>query len=224
MRKFLALLSAVAIATAACGSTTTPSTAPSAGGGAASPSAGGGATLPEGTLRVLVHQNPPFTDFMGTFNAAFEANHPGVKVDMSIVAPADLATSTQTRLAAGDVDVVDIFAFDTGVQPYMKDAAPPIWQTLADAGSLMDLTDQPFVKLYDENATRDAGTYNGKVYAINLGAGRIQWPVHQQGSVHREQCRGADDMERAGEPHARRSRPRTSPASPPVARTAGRSS
>ena len=168
MRKFLALLSAVAIATAACGSTTTPSTAPSAGGGAASPSAGGGATLPEGTLRVLVHQNPPFTDFMGTFNAAFEANHPGVKVDMSIVAPADLATSTQTRLAAGDVDVVDIFAFDTGVQPYMKDAAPPIWQTLADAGSLMDLTDQPFVELYDENATRDAGTYNGKVYAINL--------------------------------------------------------
>jgi raffinose/stachyose/melibiose transport system substrate-binding protein len=61
-----------------------------------------------------------------------------------------------------------MFAFDTAVQPYMKDVSPPIWQTLADAGSLMDLTDQPFVKNYDENAIRDAGTYNGKVYEINL--------------------------------------------------------
>jgi raffinose/stachyose/melibiose transport system substrate-binding protein len=50
----------------------------------------------------------------------------------------------------------------------MKKATPPIWQTLADNGSLMDLTDQPFVKLYDPNAIKDAGTYNGKVYEINL--------------------------------------------------------
>jgi raffinose/stachyose/melibiose transport system substrate-binding protein len=126
------------------------------------------ATLAPTTLRVLVHQNPPFTEFMNTFNAAFEANHPGVTVDMSIVAPADLATTTQTRLTANDVDVVDMFAFDTAVQPYMKEATPPIWQTLVDGGSLLDLTDQPFVQNYDPNSIRDAGTYNGKVYEINL--------------------------------------------------------
>ena len=33
----------------------------------------------------------------------------------------------------------------------------------------MDLTDQPFVKNYDAAAIADAGTFNGKVYAINLG-------------------------------------------------------
>ena len=89
----------------------------------------GAASLAPTTLRVLVHQNPPFTDYMKAFNAKFEAHHPGVKVEMSVVAPNDLATITQTRLAAKDVDVVDMFAFDTGVQSYMKGVTPPIWQT-----------------------------------------------------------------------------------------------
>jgi raffinose/stachyose/melibiose transport system substrate-binding protein len=175
VRKTLAFLLTVSIALVACGGTTAPTDGPGvstdvpASADAASPSADGGAALPEGTLRVLVHQNPPFTEFMETFNDRFEAAHPGVTVDMAIVAPNELATITQTRLAAKDVDVVDMFAFDTGVQPYMKGVTPPIWQTLADAGSLMDLTDQPFVDLYDESAITDAGTYNGKVYEINLG-------------------------------------------------------
>jgi raffinose/stachyose/melibiose transport system substrate-binding protein len=33
----------------------------------------------------------------------------------------------------------------------------------------MDLTGQPFVDNYDEATIRDAGTYDGKVYSINLG-------------------------------------------------------
>ena len=173
MRRPIAALSIVAILVAACGtSTPSPSAstapAPTTAGGASTQPSTGAAPLPEGTLRVLVHQNPPFTEFMETFNTQFETNHPGVTVEMSIVAPNDLATTTQTRLAANDVDVVDMFAFDTGVQPYMKGVTPPIWQTLADAGSLMDLTGQPFVGLYDEAATRDAGTYKDKVYEINL--------------------------------------------------------
>lgn len=178
MRK-LATLSAVVLLVAACGGST-PSQAPSAttapqpsatsasAAPAASPSESAAASLAPGTLRVLVHQNPPFTDYMAKFNTAFEARHPGVKVDMAIEAPNSLATTTQTRLAANDVDVIDMFAFDTAVQPYMKKVTAPIWQTLADEGQLLDLTGQPFVANYDANAIKDAGTYNGKVYAINL--------------------------------------------------------
>ena len=177
MRQTITILALAALLVAACGSSTPSAsassppaaTAAASGGGASAQPSTGAASLAPTTLRVLVHQNPPFTDYMKTFNAKFEANHPGVKVEMSIVAPNDLATITQTRIAAKDVDVVDMFAFDTGVQSYMKGATPPIWQTLADAGSLMDLTGQPFVGLYDPAATRDAGTYNGKVYEINLG-------------------------------------------------------
>ncbi|MEP6988284.1 MAG: extracellular solute-binding protein, partial [Chloroflexota bacterium] len=89
--------------------------------------------------------------------------------DMAVVNNNDLSTTTQTRLSANDLDVIDTFGFANAVQPYMKNVTPPNWQALIDAGLLMDLTDQPFVKNYDPNVIKDSGTYNGKVYEINLG-------------------------------------------------------
>ena len=88
---------------------------------------------------------------------------------MSVVNANDLSTTTQTRLSANDIDVIDMFGFANAAQPYMKDVTPPNWQAMIDAGLLMDLTDQPFVANYDPNAIKDAGTYNDKVYEINLG-------------------------------------------------------
>ena len=121
------------------------------------------------TLKVLIHQNPPMVAFMEEFNKKFQEKHPDITIDMSVVNANDLSTVTQTRLTANDVDVVDMFGFANGAQPYMKMVDAPNWQQLIEAGLLMDLTDQPFVKNYDEAAIKDAGTYNGKVYAINLG-------------------------------------------------------
>lgn len=121
------------------------------------------------TLKVLVHQNPPMVDYITKFNEEFTARHPNIKVDMAVVNANDLSTVTQTRLTANDVDVIDIFGFANAAQPYMKNVDPPNWQTLIEAGYLMDITDQPFVKNYDEASVTDAGTYNGKVYAVNLG-------------------------------------------------------
>ena len=121
------------------------------------------------TLKVLVHQNPPMVDFMNAFNEKFHAKYPNITIDMSVVNANDLSTVTQTRLAANDVDVVDMFGFANASQAYMKNVTPPNWQTLIEAGLLMDLTDQPFVKNYDASAIKDAGSYNGKVYEVNLG-------------------------------------------------------
>jgi raffinose/stachyose/melibiose transport system substrate-binding protein len=121
------------------------------------------------TLTVLVHQNPPMVEFMDTFNEAFQAKYPNITVDMSVVNANDLSTVTQTRLNANDVDVVDMFGFANAAQPYMKNVTPPNWQTLIDAGLLMDLSGQPFIDNYDAPTIQDAGTYNGKVYEINLG-------------------------------------------------------
>jgi raffinose/stachyose/melibiose transport system substrate-binding protein len=108
-------------------------------------------------------------DYITKFNEEFTARHPNIKVDMAVVNANDLSTVTQTRLTANDVDVIDIFGFANAAQPYMKNVDPPNWQTLIEAGYLMDITDQPFVKNYDEASVTDAGTYNGKVYAVNLG-------------------------------------------------------
>ena len=98
------------------------------------------------TLRVLIHQNPPMVEFMNEFNAQFMAEHPHITIDMAVVNANDLAAVTQTRLAANDVDVIDIFGFANSAQPYMSDVTPPNWQALIEAGLLMDLTEQPFVQ------------------------------------------------------------------------------
>jgi raffinose/stachyose/melibiose transport system substrate-binding protein len=121
------------------------------------------------TLRVLIHQNPPMVDFVKAFNQQFETQYPNVTVDLSVVEAGDLSTVTQTRLTANDVDVIDIFGFSNAVQPYMSDVTPPNWQTLIEGGLLLDLTGESFVGNYDEATIRDAGSFDGKVYSVNLG-------------------------------------------------------
>jgi raffinose/stachyose/melibiose transport system substrate-binding protein len=171
-RKVLTLVSMIVVLTmllSACGGSkpaAAPTQAPAAAA-AAQPTQAPAAQ--KATLKVLVHQNPPMVEFMNTFNEKFQAKYPNITVDMSVVNANDLSTVTQTRLTANDVDVVDMFGFANAAQPYMKNVTPPNWQSLVDAGLLMDLTDQPFVKNYDAAAIKDAGTYNGKVYETNLG-------------------------------------------------------
>jgi raffinose/stachyose/melibiose transport system substrate-binding protein len=151
----------------ACGATEEPAAQPTEASAATQPTEAPAAE--EVTLRVLVHQNPPMVEFMETFNEAFQAKYPNITVDMSVVNANDLSTVTQTRLNANDVDVVDMFGFANAAQPYMKNVTPPNWQTLIDAGLLMDISDQPFIQNYDAATIADAGSYNGKVYEINLG-------------------------------------------------------
>ncbi len=156
---FLSLLVVFAILLAACGSPA----------GETAPQTGGSQPAQKVTLRVLVHQNPPMVAFMEAFNKKFQDKYPNIVVDMSVVNANDLSTVSQTRLSANDIDVLDIFGFANGAQPYMKMVDAPNWQQLIEAGLLMDLTGQDFLANYDQNTINDAGSYNGKVYAVNLG-------------------------------------------------------
>ncbi|MBX7233147.1 MAG: extracellular solute-binding protein [Caldilineales bacterium] len=163
------VLLVAALALAACGGSSTPAPAAPAATQAPEQQAPTPAPQQAVTLRALVHQNPPMVEFMEAFNKQFEAKYPNIKVEMSVVNANDLATSTQTRLTANDVDLVDIFGFANPAQSYMKRVDKPNWQQLIEAGLLMDLTGQPFLANYDPAANTDAGGFNGKVYAINLG-------------------------------------------------------
>jgi raffinose/stachyose/melibiose transport system substrate-binding protein len=185
--RLLAVLLVMALVAAACGgddSGDSPTT--TAGGGDATTTtaaSGGGddATTTtaapmgvEGTIKVLLHQNPPLVTYMEDFNDRFQAANPGVEVDMEIVGAGDINTSAQTRLTANDVDVIDFCgapcaAFSNAPQPYMSDVDPPLWQQLIDAGLIADLTDEPFTANYDSLALEQAGTYNGRVYALPAG-------------------------------------------------------
>lgn len=168
MRKSIfSVMAALALAAAtllsACGGATASTSAGNADGSSAASS---GKSV---TLKVLVHQNPPMVEYMNSFNEKFTAAHPNIKIDMAVVNANDLSTVTQTRLTANDVDVIDIFGFANAAQTYMTNVTPPNWQTLIEAGYLMDISDQDFIKNYDEASIKDACTYNGKVYAVNLG-------------------------------------------------------
>ena len=188
MRKlrWLAILMALALVIAACGGddAATTTTAAADDGTTTTAPAGDDETTTtmasglEGTLRVLLHQNPPLVEYMEAFNERFTSANPGVEIEMEIVAASDLATAIQTRLTAGEADVIDFCpapcsAFSNALQPYMTDVNPPLWQQLIEAGLVADLTNEPFVANYDPTAVADAGSYNGQVYA--LPAGRVSY-------------------------------------------------
>jgi raffinose/stachyose/melibiose transport system substrate-binding protein len=149
------LLATVAVAGLFAGSATASGAAPS--------------SAEDVTLRVLIHQHPPLVEFLEAFNDTFKEANPNISIELAVVNAADLSTVTQTRLTANDVDIIDIAGFSNAVQPYMGDVVPPNWQTLIEAGLLLDITDQPFVANYDETATADAGSWDGRVYSVNLG-------------------------------------------------------
>jgi len=168
--KWFSLVSMLLVAImliSACGAAEEPAAEPTEASAATEPTEA--AAAEEVTLRVLVHQNPPMVEFMESFNEQFEAKYPNITVDMSVVNMNDLSTVTQTRLNANDVDVIDFFGFANAAQSYMTNVTPPNWQTLIEAGLIMDISDQPFVQNYDQPTIQDAGTYDGKVYEINLG-------------------------------------------------------
>ena len=167
MKKFsfaLVILLALAMVVSACGGGAENNTANNT-------NAGEDTTVDEKepvTLRVLIHQHPPLVEYMEAFNTKFEEAYPYVTVDMSVVNANDLATVTQTRLTANDIDVIDLAGFANAAQPYMTDVTPPNWQTLIDAGLLMDLSGQDFLANYHDAAI-DTGSYNGGVYQLPVG-------------------------------------------------------
>ena len=120
------------------------------------------------TLRVLTWQNPPMVEWLEEFNEQFTAET-GINVDYSVVNASEVGTVTQTRLSAGDIDVIAFLnSFANRVQPSMAGVNPPSWQTIIDAGLLLDLTDQAFLENYESVAIQDS-SYNDQVYSVPVG-------------------------------------------------------
>ena len=180
--RLLAVLFAIGLFATACGSdgestdsgaasddsAASDDTAASDDGSGSDESSDGGE---EATLRVLVHQNPPMVEFFENFNEQFQADNPNISIDMTVVNASDLGVSNQTRLTANDLDVTTITdsGFSAPVQPYMEGVEKPAWQTLIEAGLLMDLTDEAFVQNYDPLALEEGGSFDGRVYSVSLG-------------------------------------------------------
>jgi raffinose/stachyose/melibiose transport system substrate-binding protein len=123
-----------------------------------------------GTLKIMVWNNPATVTTFEQINEQFMAKYPGAIIDMSVDKTEDYWTTTMpTRLAAGDVDIFMLQGFPNQVQEYMRGAEKASWQTMAESGQFLDLTDEPFLENYDENAVMAAGAYEGQVFTVPTG-------------------------------------------------------
>ena len=81
-----------------------------------------------------------------------------------------MATATQTRLTAEDVDVNDIVRIlQRRPAVHDGDAVPPNWQTLIEAGCCSTSPTSRSSPTTTSAAIADAGSWDGRVYSVNLG-------------------------------------------------------
>ncbi|GCE09394.1 ABC transporter substrate-binding protein [Dictyobacter aurantiacus] len=135
----------------------------SASGNSAS---GGGAT----NLKLIMHVNAPAVQAMHDLNDAFHKKYPDITVSVSTAPTDTFATLQQTRLAAKDVDIIEVTSFVGALTSYTPGLEKPGWVKQIEAGNYVDLTGQPFVKNFSPDAIKNTSSYNGKVYSIPSGS------------------------------------------------------
>lgn len=132
---------------------------------------GGGADK-QVTLKVLHWINEPVNVYMNdVFIPKFQDKYPNVKVEYTMVPSDDTYDQLmQTRINANDADIMAFRSSFVGApQEWSPGAADPLWKQWADAGLISDLTNEAFIKNYNETDIENAMTYNGKVYGVNMG-------------------------------------------------------
>lgn len=152
----LSTLGVVALATsllAACGS----------GGGASS----------KNTLVIAEWTNAAAVTYTQQIDAAFEKQHPGVKVTLETAPTAANGWSTlqDSMLASKNVDLLAEFpATPTGFPPSYTKLAPGNPASLVTSHQLMNLANQPFMKYYDKDESSYSLGYNGGIYGVTAAA------------------------------------------------------
>lgn len=106
-----------------------------------------------------------------SINKKFEEKYPEYKVEYVTTAPDDeYKQAYKTRVPAGEVDIfADLSAMRLSPSDWTPGAKVPDWQQFIDNGLIQDLSDQAFIKNYNEADIKDGGTYQDKVYAIPAG-------------------------------------------------------
>ncbi|GIO16745.1 sugar ABC transporter substrate-binding protein [Cohnella xylanilytica] len=137
--------------------------------GSASPDSG--SSNEKVTLKIIHWINEPVNKYYEEFNKKFTEKYPNIKVDY-VTVPSDATYDQlqQTRINANDADLVALKSgFAPIPQEWAKGAEAPVWKQWIDAGLIMDLSGQDFVKNYNATDVENSTTYNGKVYGINMG-------------------------------------------------------
>jgi raffinose/stachyose/melibiose transport system substrate-binding protein len=124
--------------------------------------------LEKKTLKIITWSNQGSVDAIKALSAKYMEKYPNVTVELTDVDTKQYENLQNTRLQANDVDIVSL-----GGGSFLKekvDWAPteaPIWQKLCDSGSLLDITDQPWLSNWSSGA--QACVYDNKTWGVSTG-------------------------------------------------------
>ncbi len=173
--KFISVLCLLAmlLTLAGCSGTTGGAAAPSgstpAGSTPANDAPDGDASDGAQDVNVLTWSNEATVLFLKGIAEDFHAAHPEYNLVVTEVPSAEIDSVIQTRIIAGDVDVVSFQTFSRPQEDWNADSTDkPAWQDYIDQGLLTDLTDQEFLKNYNVD-TLMGNAYKGKLYSLTIG-------------------------------------------------------
>ena len=144
---------------------TTAGCSGSSGGGSTAPvvSSGGKVT---GSLNILVSSATGSDAGFKAVSDAFKAANPGVTVNLTPTPNENYNQARSSRITAGSVDIV--VATPRELPSYVPAANEGDDARLADQGGFLDLTNQPFLKNFNQSVL-DAAKYKGKSYTVPTG-------------------------------------------------------
>lgn len=121
------------------------------------------------TLKMLEHANQATNDAVKALNDKFTQKYPNIKVESTIVEQQQYPQLLQTRLAANDLDILQFTCFNISNPDFTKGLDKTASLQYIENGDILDITGQSFVQNWDPAAIKDANSYNGKVYSLNIG-------------------------------------------------------
>lgn len=121
-------------------------------------------------LKMITWVQQSNEDAIKELNDAFTGKYPNISIVVDTVGANDYSTLQNTRIAAGDVDIVTTNGpFDLYPPDYTKGCELPAWATHVENGSYLDITNEPFIANWDPNMIKNAVTFKGKVYGLDVG-------------------------------------------------------
>ena len=133
-------------------------------GGTKAPEDGGQAA--EGSVQLLTWANAPTVNFLRALAESFHQAYPSYTLQVTDAPQSEHDQVMQTRLSAGNVDVVSFQQFSKPQEDWNAAAMDkPLWQQYIDEGLLLDLSQEAFMARFTESAKQD-NAYNGKNYSM----------------------------------------------------------
>lgn len=128
----------------------------------------GGASNKVTKVQLLTWSNAATVEYLKSIAEDFHKEYPQYELEVTEVPSGEIDQVIQTRIIAGDVDIVSFQTFSKPQEDWNKNQIDkPAWQEYIDNGQLLELTDKAFINNFNKN-TLMGNAYNGKLYSVSV--------------------------------------------------------